>query len=1419
MTRERINLEEVKLILLSLLVSKRDPMTIHLLEKDYYDIEKKCIPYREFGYSNLLSFLESMPDHFIVKNENNNYYVQGITQKSKHVSSLVARQKTTNNKRFSSPRLFKTPVNHFRSKSQFKISSELLYDLIQFISEHPNGVSLQKIVMLVRQKSPHTDVSILELKAQLHAVSHKLFIIEDTIYPNEVSVLPSRNLKSPSPSRNLKSSSPSRNLRSPLTTRNSKPFSTAQTCPAGTEDYDYLEYFSEDNDYVDYVNQYQRYVEENEKSTTNFAQCANWERTDMLNHNNVNSEDSTMINNRNVKIKSLDFGQIINDRIKSRLEKLMQKYSNGILCADLPNLYLEEYKLPLRYAELGFSSVLELTSHLPNIFYVAPTNETDFMLLSADKRPVISKIEPINITSLNQCNEYSTTMQLENSSSNNAEKPLPLNISSSVAQVFAPNDVMNYNDIIGKISVTELVQQHQNKDNKDIFLEGYIVDVFHLNFFWIHLRENKKLCSVMMQELSEFYNSNRSMYTIPKIALKKDLNCACIYGKTWHRAIIKNVKPDFRVTVFFYDFGTLKTYAPEDVYYLHKKFCKLPAQAIPCTLNNIKPIVGNRWKRSVIEQFLDKIADTLLIISVIDIDPMHNSMIVDLIDTNDEDVDVCINSWLVQERLAQYGKTAPVDMASLMKYVVNSANQLPIYCYAEENLMPENCCKATLKEETAPLVTIGPTIMHYENPQQMPVKPPPGFAPIVEQHISSNLSNNTNYIASSNKFSFTDLPNAKEPAFNDVKMTTNPFLTDQQFIPNDKPVAEETYMSVWNENKKLHTTINDILYDLLHHSRLALEEQTHLNKSLQIINEVLMEQKAECLITMKGSKPENEITTNDAASAQKTFNFNSEDFAKRDLSINTFATSNPFNVNAQAADNRPQNNATFSTYGSDNFATKSSWDQSDKLNSHLQMSSTTSTRLPAPSPFVNDISSTNIFFPSINRGNSVTSMPSSDLTNTNIFQTYSNCLENMTHQFANMLKDTNPFKYSVTKPVQEAPKEQTSRSYNASILPYVSANSNPHNVPNTETTNVHTKTNYTPVGHAGENYTTKIVYESGPVMYNTQQKRVDVNAKQNACNNNLENIQSTQSFELGQDKKLTSQPANNIATSYTQHKVTNQMTKDSSQVNENYITKQPTLYTQASQPIVNNESIYYQQNSNANSLQSVFWNLHFLNPPTSEYWTPNLKPNNIPLLNRNENVAFGTPTTAFRQDWNFDGNHDKEKSVEQKEMYSSSQNNHWNPPVQKKDDSFIFKKIDSVKSVTFIFNIEDTGWMLTNEFVQTFTNFKLESVLFALLDRLNINGVFKEIMRSDYPMQFLQLDRYPLIVPRDSDRRIISLHLISLQSALILLHKLKIVSREEIENAFKKNEFLDGSVLSTLWTLIVAYRDLRRWINIYSSYT
>lgn len=72
----------------------------------------------------------------------------------------------------------------------------------------------------------------------------------------------------------------------------------------------------------------------------------------------------------------------------------------------------------------------------------------------------------------------------------------------------------------------------------------------------------------------------------------------------------------------FYDYGTLKTYAAEDLYYLHKEFSFLPAQAIPCGLYNVRPCVGDRWKRSVKEQMIDKINETLLALTIISVDPL-----------------------------------------------------------------------------------------------------------------------------------------------------------------------------------------------------------------------------------------------------------------------------------------------------------------------------------------------------------------------------------------------------------------------------------------------------------------------------------------------------------------------------------------------------------------------------------------------------------------------------------------------------------------------------------------------------------------------------------------------------------------------------------------------------------------------------
>lgn len=53
---------EVKKILRSILVSVQSGMSVHELEKSFLEIEGRNIPYHEFGFSNVIEFLSSIPE-------------------------------------------------------------------------------------------------------------------------------------------------------------------------------------------------------------------------------------------------------------------------------------------------------------------------------------------------------------------------------------------------------------------------------------------------------------------------------------------------------------------------------------------------------------------------------------------------------------------------------------------------------------------------------------------------------------------------------------------------------------------------------------------------------------------------------------------------------------------------------------------------------------------------------------------------------------------------------------------------------------------------------------------------------------------------------------------------------------------------------------------------------------------------------------------------------------------------------------------------------------------------------------------------------------------------------------------------------------------------------------------------------------
>ncbi|XP_015181484.1 PREDICTED: uncharacterized protein LOC107069053 isoform X2 [Polistes dominula] len=378
-------------------------------------------------------------------------------------------------------------------------------------------------------------------------------------------------------------------------------------------------------------------------------------------------EDITLFDKKNIRL-------LISDKNMYRLEKLIEKHPNGIWCADLPKKYLEEYHVPLNYDELGFSSVREFASCLPEIFHCKKLSQSeDFILYNAKDEliDINEKIPPKKVGS------YTQSHLIENETN-----ALPVILSNNTSNKLIPEDVMTLGESVEQIYVKNL----QNGPQQCV--EVYVEEVFTPSLFWIQLRKERKHFSKLMDALHIFYEEHFLNYKIPIAVLEKGLNCACKYDNIWHRGIIKSVRYDLHVTIMFYDFGTLKTYSPDEIFYLHRSFSYLPAQAIPCGLYNIKPCVGEKWSQNVTQEFACKIYEQPLVATVVSTDPENNSMLVTLTDTQEEE-DVHINDWMIHQNLAVCGQMGDVvDMSNLMLFVEENLLYNPEKCYEKDYDIP-----------------------------------------------------------------------------------------------------------------------------------------------------------------------------------------------------------------------------------------------------------------------------------------------------------------------------------------------------------------------------------------------------------------------------------------------------------------------------------------------------------------------------------------------------------------------------------------------------------------------------------------------------------------------------------------------------------------------------------------------------------
>lgn len=397
--------ENVQTTIVALLLARKGGCTLSQLSKDYYETEGEHIPWKGLGYLSLLNFLQSMSRSVHIEYRNNAFFVRGIaSEKSKHVSKLVAGQK---DQRHPVGRKSFKPSHYYPSTIPQKahIPAEILTMIIGYVNENPDGVNKDYLLQKLQSHMPYARISMSDMEEQLHGVSHQIQQSHNKVFP--VHSKPRNN-----------------NIKSAIITA------------SGEDDSDDMLDYDDDDDFGfapahasktksavktkstssfirETVSKCQDQGIENNVLDTHTSRVQDDQTTSFDLHNyNYNDNDQAQIEfKNNVERENYFDGEnvdiLINERVKFRLEKLIQCHPNGIWCADLPEKYLQEYKVSLNYAELGFNSVREFASQLSEIFHcVQPGDTGDFMLYYAKNGiPSTKQKEEQNIVNLTELHQ------------------------------------------------------------------------------------------------------------------------------------------------------------------------------------------------------------------------------------------------------------------------------------------------------------------------------------------------------------------------------------------------------------------------------------------------------------------------------------------------------------------------------------------------------------------------------------------------------------------------------------------------------------------------------------------------------------------------------------------------------------------------------------------------------------------------------------------------------------------------------------------------------------------------------------------------------------------------------------------------------------------------------------------------------
>ncbi|XP_033227106.1 uncharacterized protein LOC117179433 isoform X3 [Belonocnema kinseyi] len=1537
--------EEVETTIRSCLVASPGDVTVQQLNKDYYEFEGEHIPFREFSCQSLIDFLKQLRNVLWLENRGGLLYVHGIdSEKSRHVSTLVEGQRPSKN-RFSHRRAQRPSYGFAGGRPQRQLralSHEVVICGNNLYPAKRTGATSQR-------PSATTYIPPPRLRASSQSSSNDSYSRPNPPAEVMTETAPSAQMlirftgedddaddaddippKYPSPT----SEPPRRNgYRDQETSRqncesHNSYKETKQDYYGKQDPYRVQDSYRDQNSHRSqdsYREEGSHGKQDSYRETSNYARDSRnmgnslRDKYDDTNHSQDKNhyeesrrlaeavynredcgEDNDIVNDDNILDQDYieDRSALINQRIRARLANLIQNHPDGIWCADLPQKYLEEFRIPLNYLELGFNSVCEFASQLPSIFHcVRPTNAGDYKVFNA-KLPVpnLRNEEPQTRETL--ASKYSLYDDGEDD-----PEVFPGRLDPSTTKKLYPEGVMELKETVGHISVTVLGKEHD-------FEEVEVSEVFTPSFFWIQLRRKLPKFRKLMYELEAYYENNKSKYQIPLIMLEKGLNVACVYAQKWHRGLIKTVLPDGRSTVHFYDYGTVKSYLPDELYFLHRRFSYLPAQAIPCGLFNVRPYETDKWSKTITWEFVKR-TSVPLIATIGARNEEENSLLVSLTDTRGDE-DFHINDWMYLKKYAQQGRMK-IDLQNLCEYEEAKLPKWDQVVAEEEKRKARKHRHRRDEERTVNEIDEFKDQKDKESidifsPSNLktPQRPPPGFSAlnaIVEEPPHQPFNNSKEFIAPDVPKNPT-IPETYTPdlSFMNGNCSPNLYLNMAMNAPN---ILGKNGLNPSVDATKIQVGIFNILLQM-NNLAMMIGQQTVTNPAAALLMQGQMN------ILMKQFQE---------------MQFSNTQYANPILQSPNFLGSSPQKTTS------PSNFIKLTPTPSESAELMANLSSSrTSLSSSGQSFESAKSRVATPADPPNNYQSIN---PSAskekvdeNRNFWEPKKPDDDsplnfsLNMDDFFKGVPKLSDK-----AKTFKNTNPFKTSLS---ETKPDRASLKSFYEDPPPVPSRDPNLIKKPKIEyfkTSNTSNKTssepfvfrgsekeesssadlrrtthNFDPVvcpTTAKENQGPRVVYEAGPVMYknNVSETKTSNNYSYDSSrwkpippadepswsretvqiNVNSFNITKPKSpAERLKEKKLKGS-LDLIAEQYT---LLNAPESPRSTITLTDFNTQNWVNAHILSPgkLQNNERPYDEVSNCSDEddvptpvqrppaeilvsvtdtspnpkaeifatvtegrrlienkpesitervLQTPFANgttideTPFENGPTID----EIPFENGPTIDETEYSSKNTASSGRKSTNPFVEDYDLKNSSEESERVLNGVTHDLGvftladkieePRIETRevsqhaDDSsvcFVYQ-LSSKNMSIIVINMNDEGWLCTDEFVTAFTTLQGGgSVLLSVLDMLSLKVPFQAVDRSTHPLLLSELDYTSLPVQRDSQNRICRpVHLTPLKATLRILTKMKIIKREEMNAAIANKQYENGSILSDMMHLISSY--------------